>query len=415
MRYAKLMPHLERHGWQFHFVGPSPELSSLHSEPVHNQAIYCHYTSNVSRSRQYSIRKNRQPRGSLNYLLYAVLQAWHRRAETIVSHDGFEYMKHGLIAEATAAHHQHNYQLVAGISPDFPILETALQVAHKIDRPFVAIYDDPHGHRDLEGFYPAEAYKQRDILNQAAAAIFASPLTRQRYAECGLLDVTDSFFLSDCYPSEGVPLRRTRVEIQSSLTTKSVIDLVHLGNIGSWRPIGPLLLALTQYLESGAPGEIHLSIYGLLYKEAIKKIRSTASLRRLFSHYHCVTHEQSHSIADKADILLVVIGPLHMDNLPSKFFEYLGHGTPLLVLGPPGNPLESIVSGLGIGIYCNVNDSSSIKTALEELVLNYNSYCGGFRNNQAAIEAYSSSAMARNWAATFSRILYRQRGSASVS
>lgn len=122
-----------------------------------------------------------------------------------------------------------------------------------------------------------------------------------------------------------------------------------------------------------------------------------------------VSYSESHWLAEDADLQLVVIGPRHHDNYPSKFFEYLGHRKPILVLGPLQNPLKKIVDSLQIGLYVDGKDSQSIGSALETIQLDYSSLQQAYHNHAPAIEAYSAHRVAARMAAILDSALARQR------
>lgn len=411
IRYGKLLPFLESEGWQIHFVGPEPGLVSVQTEAVHDQATCCHYTNRVSGSRRYSVRKNRHPRGSLPHIWFGLLQLFYRLAESITAHDPFAYTRTGLILTALSEARRINFNLVAGICPDYQILEAALQVARILDRPFVAIYDDPHGHRDIDTFHPAEPDRQKVLLGNAAGAIFASPLTEKRYRMSGLLGKTISCFIPDSYCH--TLICRSHSD-SSSGERKQNVHILHLGNLGPWRPIEPFLDALLNLQRHRPDIRLHVSLYGFLYEQASMRIRSSPELLSMVGPHQPVDHEHSHSLAAEADILLVVIGPRHTDNLPSKFFDYLGHSRPILILGPTGNPLEAIIAKLGIGLYKDIQSREAIEQGLTEIITNPSAYTSGYRRNAALIRNYSSDSVARMWARSLNWILESQtRGSAT--
>jgi hypothetical protein len=118
-----------------------------------------------------------------------------------------------------------------------------------------------------------------------------------------------------------------------------------------------------------------------------------------------VSNGRSHQLAEAADGLLVLIGPRHSDNLPSKFFEYLPHATPVLVAGPAGNPLQAIVEELEKGIYCDIESSAAIFDALVELRQRAGWFRERHRHNRDAIAAYAAPAVAAAWGEAFDGFL----------
>jgi hypothetical protein len=175
--YNKILPYLEAYGWEFHFAGPNPKLASVKTESVPCPAERLHYTQNISWSRRFSVLKNRQPKKSPLFLLYGVGQLLSAWIEKLLHHDPQAHLLRGLTKTVRQADRQCKYDLIAGKSPDFFILETVAQISESLCKPLVAMVIDPYGERNGAGFYPYEAEKQKQILSQACGAMFMSPMT----------------------------------------------------------------------------------------------------------------------------------------------------------------------------------------------------------------------------------------------
>jgi hypothetical protein len=89
-----------------------------------------------------------------------------------------------------------------------------------------------------------------------------------------------------------------------------------------------------------------------------------------------------------------MIGSRHLDNQPSKFFVYLGHPKPLIVIGPPGNPIQALIEELQIGVYCDVNNQASIREGLARITSDYKYYAEAFKRNADLIKRYRADAVA---------------------
>lgn len=406
-RNAKLLPHLPAAGWEFHVVGPDPRLDAVTPEACADQARFCHYSRRVSRSHRCAVRKNRRRASSPLHLWFGLRQLIHGRLERLGGHDPQSHALEGLRAMALETAAAIRFDLVAGICPDFRVLEVARDVAGQLGKPFIAIYDDPCGHREKGQFHPAHPGRQRAVLAAAAGAVFASPLTLERYREQGLLGATPASFLPDCFEvgEASPPTAGTGQATCGEPTTaaRAPLTLFHPGNLGPWRPIEPLLEAVRRW-ESEGQGELRILLYGYLYEAASTAIRSDPSLRHTVRVHAAVSNERSHQLAEAADAVLVLIGPRHTDNLPSKFFEYLPHATPVLVAGPAGNPLEAILDALHKGVYCDIESSGAIFDALA-LQRQGGSYRDHQRQNPDAIGAYAANRVARNWGAAFDGFL----------
>lgn len=397
-RYAKLLPHLPAAGWEFHVVGPDPRLDAVTPEPFPGQERFCHYSRRVSRSQRCAIRRNRRPPHSPLHLWFGLRQLIHRRLEQLGGHDPQAHALEGLRATALETAARLPVDVVAGICPDFRVLEVAREVAGQLGKPFIAIYDDPFGHREKGRFHPAHPGRQRAVLAAAAGAVFASPLTLERYREQGLLGDTPARFLPDCFEPGGPAGGEPPPKPPAPLT------LFHPGNLGPWRPIEPLLEAVRRWRPE-EQGGLRIQLYGYLYEAARAAIRSDPRLRQDVTIHAAVSNERSHQLAEAADGLLVLIGPRHTDNLPSKFFEYLPHATPVLVAGPAGNPLQAIVEGLEKGIYCDIESSAAIFDALVELRRRAGWFRERHRHHRDAIAAYAAPAVAGAWGAAFDAFL----------
>jgi len=404
--YNKILPYLETYGWEFHFAGPAPELASVMTETVDCPKHRLHYTQNISWSQRFSILKNRQIKQSPSFIFYGLCQFLSRSFEKMTGHDSRAYLLQGLRQTVMAAEDKWQYDLIAGKSPDFPILETVAELTRTINKPLVAMVVDPHGKRDGASFTPYQPEQQQRILDQCCGAMFMSPLTLQRYVESGLASPQKAYFFTDSFPSsvnlykQGVSPLSSSTRSVSSQDGRISLRMAHLGMLPEWRPIDTLLKAVDD-----ASVSVNIDIFGYLYPEAQQQILSSPSLRSQVRCHKAVSYPDSHHIAEDSNAILVVIGPRHLDNLPSKFFEYLGHRKPVFVIGPPGNPIQQIVTDLEIGLYCDVNDAESIRSGFELLSSRYDSMITAFDTNQDAINQYSASQVAKHWCECLDKML----------
>jgi glycosyltransferase involved in cell wall biosynthesis len=331
--------------------------------------------------------------------VYGFLQLFYVMVERLTRHDAQAFLLLGIKRVARRAQAEVDFDIIAGKSPDFRILEAAAELALIAGKPFLAVFDDPHGKRDDHGFYPSDRARQIAVLDQAVAVLFMSPTTRDRYVESGLVDVgkcltiTDSFSQDPgLYVDQRQPAKAFRGE-----GTSGDVSLVHLGNLPEWRPIDTLLDAILLWHEECGSRKLCIHQYGYVASPARDQIRGSTTLSDLFHLHSAISYQQSHHVAGRSDALLVVIGARHLDNQPSKFFDYLGHGKPLLVIGPIGNPVQAIVENLGIGVFCDVRDPTSILTGIRNLVSNFSGYLLAHERHRVEIETYSAKSVADDW------------------
>jgi len=403
LRYSKLLPYFQTSDWEFHFAGPDPSLTSVLLEPTICPTNFCHYSKAVSASVRYSVIKNRHVKNSIGYFYYAALQLFSKIWERLTSHQPSSMMRQDIIKTVLQAEREWNFDLIAGKSPEFYNLETAAQIAKELGKPFLAIFDDPHGQRDHENFYPIDREKQIKILEQSNGVIFMSPMTRDRYIDLGIVDASKSYSMSDSYPvpepanpsntPHGDPGRQHTGLMPKDLT----IQMVHLGNLPEWRPLNTFVSALNHLIGKDKSIKLRLSFYGYVYVGAKELIKSSPAIASRCQFHPAVSHQESHDVAQASDLLFVMIGRRHRDNQPSKFFAYLGHHKPVLVVGPLGNPIQKIVEDLGIGMYADVDNPDSIEAALRDLIDNYAQYVKAFSINKAGVEAYSAKNVAYKW------------------
>jgi hypothetical protein len=406
--YNKILPYLEDRGWEFHFAGPSPELTSVLIEKLDYPHDRLHYAASISPSTRFSVFKNRCKESSFRYYWFAACQLIAKGLEKFLRHDSQAYLRSGLIKTVLAADKKWDFDLIAGKTPDFSILATSARICDNLQKPFVALVNDPHGHRDSTGFYPADLEQQKTLLDQSCGSIFMSPLTRERYIQAGLISRDKAYALTDSFPEPSELYLSGRSSLASRKITGMVgevstgrirLHILHLGMLPPWRPIEPFLSAFEAFQEQRNTSipTLELSIFGYLYPEAVERIKGSRTLSNATRVYRPVSYQESHWLAEDADLQLVVIGPRHVDNQPSKFFEYLGHGKPVLVIGPQGNPIETIINDLEIGLYADIENESSILSSLLEVANQHEFFQTAFERNHEALQAYSAHRVAEDW------------------
>ncbi len=399
--YNKLLPFFERHGWEVHFAGPAPWLTSVLTEELDYPRERLHYSTEVSTSLAFSVRKNRHRKGTLPHLGFGVLQLVARALERLRRHDSEAHLLRGLSRTVREASQRWEFALIAGKSPDFQVLATTHRLCQELDKPFLALIDDPYGARDEQGFYPKEPERQRSILDTARGALFMSPLTRDRYVKAALVAEEKAHVITDSYPVDPElyrPARLTTRQAPGGHPT-GMLRLIYLGMLPEWRPIESFLEALraANQPQDPQPAGLELTIHGFVYPAARRRIAGDPRLGSLIRIQPLVSYATSHALAAAADVQLVVIGPRHLDNVPSKFFEYLGHHKPMLILGPPQNPLRELVDRLKIGLYVDGRSAEAIYDALNTLRRDHARFVEAYSTQASAIEAFSAPIVARRF------------------
>ncbi len=397
IRYGKLLEPLKKQGWDLHFLGPHPKLMSVLPLTPFDPGPRGHYIEEMPLVNRAAVRR-RQTRG-LRRLYWFTLQAMAKIGESIGLGSDYEtQVQTAMKNKGSAILTESKYDLVAGIQPAFFALRVGKELSQSFELPFLAIYDDPYGARTLEGFIPAEPEEQSDVINSASRIVFASSLTRENYINSFPFCANKSHGISDCF---------TSINCEKNRTTENDIKLTHLGDIGPWRPIDTLVDALLG-LNCKIGRQVTFSQFGYLYPSAKKLIRKDKKLRKIFNIFQGVSYLKSHQIARSSDILVVIVGPRHFDNVPSKLFEYLSAHKPILLLSPPNNPSRKVIQSLGVGLWCNVNSVHDIQTKLEKLISTKDHYQDAYVKNRQELYRYEVNEVAKRWANIFNQAIESQ-------
>jgi hypothetical protein len=178
-----------------------------------------------------------------------------------------------------------------------------------------------------------------------------------------------------------------------------------------WRPIETLFEAIRS-----APPAVLIDFFGYVYPAARQLMKSDSQLSEVMRCWRqSLTLSECHFLAEDCDILLVVIGPRHLDNQPSKFFEFLGHRKPMIVLGPQGNPIQTILEHIPIGVFADIESSESIAHAFQNVVSHYQVFVDAYTTHSSQLAAYNDVNTAAHWSFCLNTMLRHQSGQCSPS
>ncbi len=405
-RYTKLAKPLEAKGWDLYFVGPDPRLTSVVLEPT--RGARCFYSSGIAKARYYSVLRHRLPKSHLlGRSFYAACQAFSMIIARLKNQDtAVEFLKQ-MRSVGQQVLTKHKIDLIAGDCPEFEVLALAAEMASEHKLPLFAIYEDPYAAREVNNFTAHEYDRQKAIIDQANLTAFASSLTRQRYIDCGLVKKTSTYF----YDSYDEIENTLNIENEAgSQGTK--LSFLHLGNLAQWRPIEALLSALKTYNLNSAQS-IEFNNYGICYPQAVDAVKKDHVLSQAFKLKGSVSWSDSHLRAAASDVLVTIIGPRHQDNCPSKFFEYMGHHKPLLVLGPHGNPVADLLNNIGVGVYADIEDTSAILRAIEKVVDESDKFRHAYTLNRKKVERFSVNSVAQDWQKMLDRAIISEHETGS--
>lgn len=150
------------------------------------------------------------------------------------------------------------------------------------------------------------------------------------------------------------------------------LTLVHIGTLSSTRNLKGLLAGLDILKDMDPDVLDHLGIYQ--YGHADKHVETSS--RQYPEHVHLggrVSHEEALEIMESSDVLLLVqdISDISCETIPSKVYEYLHSGCPILGLVYRNPELTRILEDHG-HISVEVDDPPAIALALIDLVDRWN-------------------------------------------
>lgn len=238
--------------------------------------------------------------------------------------------------------------LVLGSAPPVSGLIAARRIARACGAPWVAelrdLWSDNPYYEHPSWRWWIDRLLERSVLGDAAGLVTVSPTwaetLRRRYrvpVACVLNGYAEGDYPTS--PSERLPGK--------------VVTIVYAGNIyRGYRDPSALFKAMDLLGSTRRSVEIHF--YGPP-REEIFGLRAAQPVQdRIFVHDR-VAYKTSLALQSSADVLLLLQWPDPRDagNLPAKFFEYLGAGRPILMLGYEHGDLAGMIREREAGLVSN--------------------------------------------------------------
>jgi glycosyltransferase involved in cell wall biosynthesis len=159
--------------------------------------------------------------------------------------------------------------------------------------------------------------------------------------------------------------------------------LTHAGHLyGEWRHPGALLEALRRCIDAGAvPGDTRVDLLGTEEREAGSDLPRQIARLRLADNVHFtarVSHRQALAAMQSSAVLVILQGgAATATQVPSKSFEYLRSGRPLLALTPAGGATARVLRCFA-GVH--VVEPHDVAGIAEALALLHRQWAGGMRS-----------------------------------
>jgi glycosyltransferase involved in cell wall biosynthesis len=250
--------------------------------------------------------------------------------------------------------------VVLGSALPISSLYAARKIATKLGVPWVAEF------RDLwtdNHYYTLPAWRrtidrllEKRLLSSAAAVVtisagLAGSLRKQVSVPVEV--VFNGIDEADVQPTAGAP------------THKEPLVVVHTGQLIPGKRDPKLFLDALNKLGTEAKG-ISVRFYGRRLDVVADEIRSAPSPADVSVH-EPVSRQEALQIQSRADLLLLLLWnhPSERGVVPSKLFEYLGSGRPILLVGPVDGDAARILKDCNAGFVAN--DAAAIASLLAEL------------------------------------------------
>ncbi len=178
---------------------------------------------------------------------------------------------------------------------------------------------------------------------------------------------------------------------------KDLPTLVHGGNCYSGRSALPVIEALKALPPSDRP---RARFFGALDRKTLDWLNVNPVPAGFERHDLVPSHVLTQHLLGAAAQLLIV-GQSHAHAVPSKIFDYMQVGQPVIGIGPAHAEVKNIIDECGLGLWCDTNDVNGIKNAM--ILAAHNQI--PFNPDATRIARYSADRMARDTATLLSQVI----------
>ncbi len=236
-------------------------------------------------------------------------------------------------------------------------------IARRTGIPWVAEFQDPLVHGDwrrgkaaLKLFSIAERY----VCARASRVVFLTEEARRRAAARTPLGDRGRCIIPGAAPPVELPPRRR---------DDSLLRFAHFGSFGGSRNPAVLLTAARRLLEErpDLAGTLRFDFYGHCDANSARRLREFP-VPGVVTYHGRVPRREALSAMRDADILVLIqnIDDFSAETIPSKVYEYLAEGRPVLGL-VHGNPeLDGMLRGLGHTV-AEAADAVAVRDAVSEI------------------------------------------------
>ncbi|MBU7017898.1 MAG: glycosyltransferase family 4 protein [Theionarchaea archaeon] len=172
-------------------------------------------------------------------------------------------------------------------------------------------------------------------------------------------------------------------------TLSQEFTILYAGSLYGRRSAEAFLKVLKKAVEENGELRGNVRIHFVGDVKSAQKVIEKLNLTDIVTLSGYVSHEKIFENMVRADLLLLIIGAEKDDDKIStgKLFEYMGSGTPVLAVAPPGAAAE-VVEKAQIGIVVHPNDENEIKKTILRLYQEYKEKKLRATPNKKVVEQY---------------------------
>lgn len=255
--------------------------------------------------------------------------------------------------------------------PSFSSHVAGLRIRRKLNLPWIADFRDlwtdrPYRRVASPLHRPLERRLERQVFEMADHIVLASPGWIEHYQRkygslvAGKLVALPAGFIR----------RNGFAERVAGVSEK--IRFVYTGAMFGAESPAPFLEALGRVLrrrpESRERVDVRFFGYGGTETARLLKLVTEHELGGIVTLNPPVPHAVCLREQDEADVLLLFSGPLHLQTVRGKTFEYLSTGKPILAMIPLEGAQAAILDSAGTGLKVAHGDISAAEAAIEKML-----------------------------------------------
>ena len=264
---------------------------------------------------------------------------------------------------------QDGASVVLSTSPAVSTHLAAMRLKRRYGVKWLADFRDPvlgspfrTGSRRFDAFLEPRVFQHADALIANTDALERAWLDRYPQHRGKISLLWNGFDPEEAIVATPIPGRDHRV-------------LTHTGDIYGQRHPGQLVAAMTRLIERGAldPGKLKIRLVGRFVPEWLPEHAAAMQVLSKAGHVECsgeaVPRARAIEALAQSDYLLLldVSGPQAGLQVPSKTFEYLQIGRPVLTFTTQNSPLERILERSGVPGVC-IHETDPAATVDEKML-----------------------------------------------